>query len=284
VTRIRTPLLLLLLLPAGCRRENPAVEQIEQAQFPRTSRLFDPETAGRVTGRVSWSGSIPNPHGFLYGVPRPDGLGFAFRTAANPNRPLIDPNSRAVVGAVVLLRGVDSTAGRPWDLPAAQVEIGNGQITVIQGERRGRVGFVHRGDVVTVASTEPTHQVLRGRGDGFFSLALPEPDRPVTRNLSTPGRIELSSGTGLYWARADLFVTDHPYFTLTDADGRFTLERVPHGAAELVVWLPGWDVANQERDPDSTGTARQTYSAPIERAEWVTVGRAASAEVNVSLP
>ena len=32
-------------------------------------------------------------------------------------------------------------------------------------------------------------------------------------------------------------MSDHPYFTLTDADGRFTLDGVPGGKAEVVVWL-----------------------------------------------
>jgi hypothetical protein len=245
---------------------------------------FDPAKAGRVSGRVTWTGPVPNPPGFLHGVARSDSLGFEFRTVANPNRPQIDPGTRAVAGAVVYLRGVNPAVARPWDLPPVRVEMGNGQIVVVQGERRGRAGFVRRGDSITVASAESAYHVLRGRGDAFFSLTLPEPNRLVTRTLATPGRVELSSGTGLYWASADLFVTDHPYFTVTDPNGRFALDRVPAGPVEVVVSLASWEPARQERDPDNTGVARQSYKLPIERVASVTIHPTSSAELTISLP
>jgi hypothetical protein len=273
-----------LLLPAGCGSESAALDATDTPPPAATGTAFEPAKAGRVIGRVTWTGPIPKATDFMYAAPRPDGKGFMFHTAENPNRPRIDANSRAVAGAVVFLRGVDPATGRPWDLPAVQVEMGQAQITVVQGERRGRVGFVRRGESVSVSSTEPTYHVLRGRGDAFFALTLPEPNRPVARTLTTAGRVELSSGTGQYWARADLFVADHPYFTLTDGEGRFSLDRVPAGNVELVVWMPGWEVARQERNPDSTIVTRQTYSPPVERALTLTVGPSAAPDVGITLP
>ena len=219
-----------------------------------------------------------------YGRPRADGAGFEFRTAENPNRPHIDQTTRAVAEAVVFLRGVPSAASHSWDLPPVNVEMGDGQITVIQGEHRGRVGFVRRGDAISVSSTDQGYQLLRGRGDAFFGLALPESRQPVTRTLTKCGRVELSSGTGLYWARADLFVADHPYYTLTDQDGRFSFDRVPMGEVEVVVWMPGWQPARMERDPDSTQVARQLYTPPIERTSKATVRPAQPAAVSISVP
>ena len=96
--------------------------------------------------------------------------------------------------------------------------------------------------------------------------------------------MELTSGTGLYWANANLFVSDHPYFTVTDAEGRFILDRVPSGPVELVAWMPGWQAAKTERDADSTQVARQKYSAPIERVQNVVVASSQNAEVNVTVP
>ena len=217
-------------------------------------------------------------------MPREDGSGFEFREAGNPNRPDVDPKSRAVGKAVVFLRGVDSVASRLWDLPPVRVEIGGGQITVIQGGKRGRVGFVRRGDAITLTSIESAYQVLRGRGAAFFSLPFPEPRQSVSRTLSGIGRVELSSGTGLYWARADLFVTDHPYFTLTDDEGRFAFDRVPSGDVEVCVWMPGWQPARLERDPDSTQVARQSYSPPIQRSTKVTGEACRTTVLDISVP
>ncbi|HEV3439671.1 MAG TPA: hypothetical protein VG122_20065, partial [Gemmata sp.] len=173
---------------------------------------------------------------------------------------------------------------RPWDLPPVSVTIGCQQITVTQGTHRGRVGFVRRGNSVTMVSIEPTFHVLRGRGDGFFSVVFPSPNEPVTRTLKHNGRIELSSGTGLSWMRADLFVSDHPYYALTDSDGRFTFDRVPMGKVELVVWLPNWEAGRPIREPESSIIARQTYATPFERVTPLTIARGQVTELDVSLP
>lgn len=285
MVRIRL-LPLLAVLAAGCGAELPVPNPPGESEPgpPAAGLAFDPAMTGRVAGRVAWGGVIPETPGFLYGLPRPGGLGFEFRTAENPNRPRVHPKTKAVAGAVVFLRGIDPAAARPWDLPPVRVEVGNGRITVVQGDRRDRAGFVRRGDAFTAVSTEPAYHLLRGRGDAFFGLALPEPNSPATRTLTAPGRVELSSGTGQYWMRADLFVADHPYFAVTDADGRFAFEQVPAGKAEVVVWLPGWGAAKQERDPDSTSVARMAYSPPLERAEPVVVSPAGPAWVAVFVP
>jgi hypothetical protein len=284
VTAIRIVIPLLFCVNAGCSTDLPARQDDAESALDELGARFDPRRCGSVTGRVTWSSPIPNPPGFLYGVPRSSGPGFEFRTAENPNRPQVDEKSRAVQGAVVFLREVDPALARPWNLPPVMVEMGSERINVIQGETRGRVGFVRRGDAITVSSSEARHHVLRGRGDAFFGLQLPEPNKPVARKLTKTGRVELTSGSGLYWANADLFVSDHPYFTLTDCDGRFALDRVPSGRLELVVWMPGWKPAKTERDPDSNQVARQSYSPPIERAGTVEVRASESTEANVALP
>jgi hypothetical protein len=284
VTDIRNLLLLALLFSTGCTADVPAFEVAPPDPPAELGTTFNPTTSGRISGRVTWKGSIPHPAGSLYGVPRPNGAGFEFRTAENPNRPRIDPETRAVGEAVVFLRGVDPAASRPWNLPPVAVEMGQGKITVTQGERRGRVGFVRRGDAISVTSNETVYHVLRGRGAAFFGLTLPEPNHPISRTLVNPGRVELSSGTGLYWARADLFVGDHSYYTVTDADGRFDFDRVPAGKVEVVIWMPGWQVAKLERDPDSTQVARQMYSPPIERAVNATIDSSHPAVITLSVP
>jgi hypothetical protein len=202
----------------------------------------------------------------------------------NPNRPRVEPTSRAVAGAVVFLRGVDVGVAKPWDLPPVRVELRDRQIVVRQGDSPpGRCGFVRRGDRVELVSVEPVYHILRGRGAAFFSLTFPDAHQPLTHTLDRVGRVELSSGSGFYWARADLFVDDHPYYAITGPDGRFTLDQVPAGAVEVVVWLPGWSVGRQERDPESGLVLRQTYTPPTESSMklHVTSGSVASAEMTI---
>src|SRR5581483_4197469 len=100
---------------AGCGTEPPAAAN-PAAEPSRLATAFDPTRTGTLTGRVIWSGPIPEAPPFLYGVPRTDGS-FETQLIPNPNRPAIDPQSRAVAGAIVCLRGVDPAAAKPWDLP-----------------------------------------------------------------------------------------------------------------------------------------------------------------------
>jgi hypothetical protein len=278
--------LVFVLFASGCNSETPALDTSDPATRPEPvlASAFDPAKTGQIAGRVTWNGPIPATPGFVYGVPVENGMGFTFRTAENPNRPQIDSESRAVAGAVVYLRGIAAEKARPWDLPPVAVEVGDGRISVCQGDRRNRVGFVRCGDAISVSSNESRYHVLRGRGDGFFSLSLPDANQPVSRTLPKPGRVELSSGSGLYWARADLFVTEHPYYQVTDAKGQFRFEHVPEGDAELVVWLPGWEAAKLERDPDSTTVTRQSYTPPVERVTAVKINRAGPAWVTTFIP
>jgi len=250
---------------------------------PAIGTAFDPAKCGTITGIVTWKGAIPTPPEFPNHIPQADGT-FLYHTAKNPNAPQIDPKSLAVAGVVVSLQGMDPAISHPWDLPPVKVEVGDKQIVIAQGDRRGRAGFVRRGESISVASTDKTYHVLRGRGNAFFSLTLPEPEKPVSRTLNDCGRVELSSGAGLYWLRGDLFVADHPYFTVTDANGRFTLDRVPAGATKLVVWHPGWDAVRMERDPDSTVIMRMIYSAPVERITTINVVAGQTLDTSVSIP
>lgn len=268
---------------AGCGPETPFLlpDRTPLPPVP-TATHHDPARCGTVTGRVTWPGDLPAAPSFLYGVPGGGG-NFVTKTVTGPNQPRIDAATRAVAGVVVTLRGIDVTRARPWDHPPARVELGDGAIRVRQGASE-RVGFVRRGDAVEVVSREAAYHVLRGRGDDFFSLSVPAADEPRTRTLSRPGRVELSSGSGYYWARADLFVSDHPYWAVTDADGRFALPRVPAGRVEVVAWHPNWRPAGQDRDPETGLVSRMTYSSPLEVVRTTEVAGGGSAHVSFTLP
>jgi hypothetical protein len=278
--------LLITILLSGCGSEPTAQISPEKGEkdSSSTSSSFDSSKAGHVNGQLKWRGPLPNVPLISYAMPKVEGPGFDTRTTENPNRPQIDSATLAIADAVVYLRKIDPARVRPWDLPSVSVTIGDPRITVTQGSHRGRVGFVRSGDSITVESSEPTLHILRGRGAGFFSLTLPSPNEPVIRKLNHAGRIELSSGTGLSWMRADLFVCDHPYYSLTGANGCFSFDQVPVGNVEVVVWLPNWEAGKPIREPESTIIARQTYSPPIERVIPLTIEKGHPAVLDISIP
>ncbi len=284
-----TSLAILLAACAGCGLESggepyPRTEP-EQQGAARPASQFDADSTGAIEGRVTWPGPIPAVESFVFGVPK-EGGSFATELVPNPHRPAIDPESRGIAGAVVYLRGVEPARAKPWDHVPVTVEVRPKEIGVRQGDAPPRlVGFVRKGAEATLISAEPSFQILRGRGAAFFSFTVPESGRPLHRRLDEAGRVELSSGVGYYWARAHLFVAEHPYFALTDRDGRFRLERVPPGQYELSAWLANWNVARRRHDPESGLVVGLDYGPPLTatRAVGVDAGGTSTAGFTMSL-
>jgi hypothetical protein len=275
----------LLALGLGCSDARP--QPPTEPQFPAETLAtdYDPAAAGVIEGRVTWVGDVPSVPPFAYrrnlsaDYPAEPRLVFA-----NPNAPTIDPKSRAVKGAVLFLRGVDARRARPWDHPPVRVEHRNRQLHVVQGAFDCRSGFVHRGQLVEMVSREPIFHILQARGSAFFSLTFPDPDRPRLRALSQRGLVKLRSGAGYYWMRAYLFVDDHPYYTRTDVDGRYRLPQVPSGRYQLVCWLPNWNVAHHDRDPETTVITRLSFQGPVEQERQVEVRQSGVTKVDFTAP
>jgi hypothetical protein len=271
-------------LGCGDARTPPAAAP---APSTEAGRLFDLDTAGTVEGRVRWAGDEPSVPPLIERPnitgPESDRKSIAW---PNPNAPVIDAKTHAVRGAVVFLRGVDPRRARPWDLPPVRVVQQGQQFHVRQGDEDGRVGFVRRGDSVEMVSADAVFHSLHAGGAAFFTLAFPDPDRPRTRPLASPGLVELTSAAGYFWMRGYLFVDDHPYYARTGADGRFRLEKVPPGRYEVVCWLPDWREQRHERDSETSLVTRLFFRPPLEsvRPVEVTPKGAAAAEFEWKAP
>lgn len=264
----------------GCGDARPETPAISEAPSESETTSFNPATAADIRGQVLWSGDIPQ-IAPIEVLPNPLSVEPFLRKQVreNPNAPEIDPRSKAVRNAVVFLRGVDPRQARPWDQPSVRVEQSSSRLHVLQGEADARSGFVRRGDKIRMVSREPIFHVLRARGAAFFSLAFPDPEQPLERVLHEKGIVELSSAAGCFWLRAYLFVDDHPYYTRTDAQGRFVLPHVPPGRYEVVCWMPNWIKVGHERDPESSFIKNITFGKALERTAPVTVEKNKSEEV-----
>ena len=185
--------------------------------------------------------------------------------------------------SAIFLRGVDPRQARPWNHPAVRVEQRDYQLHVHQGRRDSHYGFVRRGDTVEMLSKQAVFHSLHAGGAAFFTLTFPEPDRPRSRRLADNGIVELSSAAGYYWMRAYLFVDEHPYYTQTDTDGRFTLESVPPGDYEVVCWLPNWHEERHERDPESCLIIRMEFQKAAELIQKVTIRNNAVRELSFNI-
>lgn len=274
-----------LVLTGGCDDGLPDPPGVTATPPSDLAVSFDPATTGTIRGRVTWEGKIPQVPPF---VKRPcpfatEGLRERL-VRDNPNAPDVDPSTRTVRGAVVFLRGIDVRRACPWDLPPVRVELRDRDLHVLQGEALTRVGVVRVGDTVEMASRDALFHSLNARGAAFFGVAFPDAGQPLSRRLDRPGVVELSSGAGYYWMRGYLFVGEHPYYTRTDATGRFEFRQVPSGCYDIVCWLPDWREARHERDPDTALISRLVFRQALEqvRAARVNPGEAVAVDFVVS--
>jgi hypothetical protein len=280
-------LLLGLLALGGCDEESSAVAGAAAAQLqPRAvAQDFDASTAGSIRGRVVWKGDLP----VVVTFHAPTGAGAeavaqrVWSDWPNPHAPAVDRATNGIANAVVFLRGVNPRQARPWDLPPVVVEQRDYVCHIRQGESDSPVGFVRRGEAIQMVSRQPAFHLLHAHGAAYFSLAFPDPERPLSRRLPRSGLVELTSAAGYFWMRGYLFVDDQPYFARTDCTGRFRLDAVPPGNYELVCWLPNWHIAKHERDPETALITRIVFQPPVELSQPLALRPTATVEASFTL-
>ena len=231
---------------------------------------FVPTEAGTIRGQVVWQGEIPSVAPLLIRANPIGGDAVVKRQfQPNPNAPCVDPQHHGVANAVVFLRGVHAMKAKAWNLPPVRVEMNDLHLHVLQGEADSSYGFVRLGDSIEMVSRDAYFHSLHLDGVSYLTLPFPDLNQPLYRPLRNKGLVELTSAAGYYWMRAYLFVDDHPYYTRTDSQGRFSLDQAPPGEYEIVCWMPSWLEARHERDPESGVLTRLFFRPPVTWTEKV---------------
>lgn len=270
---------LVLWLMRTCAPPRPLSPPPEPDPPADLAGAFEPARSGTVRALVRWSGPVPAvPPIDLIQVTSPPG---GNRSVPNPNAPRIQNGQ--LTDALVSLTGIDPRRSRPWDLAPVTVEAGPRGLVVRQGDRAGRMAVVRGGATVDLVSREEGQHSIRGRGAAFFTQMLPVPHRPVGRRLTDAGVVELSSGSGYYWLRGYLLVSDHPYAAVTNASGTADFPQVPDGEYDAVCWVPNWHVERLDNDPERIGPVRLAFRPAVERRQRVVVRAGEAAEVGFTL-
>jgi RNA polymerase sigma factor (sigma-70 family) len=194
--------------------------------------------------RVTVSGRVLFPNGRPLPTPRPvpaDQIKDA--DVWRPFGPLVyedlrvSAERRGLANAVVFLRpdSDDRRAEFPARVAAPPVDR---TVRATGGHFVPRVSAVRAGDRVTFDNQLPVPtNVLYAAADGDdFNVLLAGGMAHTTKPrpaAAAPDRYR----SGIYpWMAGTVWAFDHPYFAVTDADGRFEITPAPAGACRLVVW------------------------------------------------
>jgi plastocyanin len=84
------------------------------------------------------------------------------------------------------------------------------------------------------------------------------------------------------WMRGFIWMADHPYYSLTDASGAFSLTNVPPGKYKLVLWRDNWNV-DEVKNKDGVIESYR-WAKDFSKEQEVTVEAGKEAIVDFTLP
>jgi len=229
---------------------------------------------GTITGTVKWSG--PEPKGLDVPVNKdPDICDPESRKEKNLERLVVGPDG-GVANTIVYLKNI--SRGKAMNLPAPRRSLDQKHC-----QYEPHILLVPQTAELAMKSSDAVLHTVHMDGAASFNLPFPFTDRVVTRNMNTPGLVNLRCNGGHVWMNAEMMVVSHPYYAVTDQNGRFELTDVPPGDYEVVAWHEGWHVLGRENALDvfsQKTIQRAIFSEPRTWERAVTVHAGHDALVN----
>ena len=175
---------------------------------------------GRIEGKVSFLGAvpirkvIPTKDREVCGSPRDEAQ-------------ILVGADKGVQDAVVYLKEVPK--GKAWG-PADKTPVLDQEKCIF----RPAVQVMRPGKIDIVSSDPVLHNTHGFYGKRTaFNLALPDKGVKITSELPRPGLVRVECDAH-GWMLAHIYVADSPYYSLTGADGSFSITDVPPGDYTLV--------------------------------------------------
>jgi plastocyanin len=123
------------------------------------------------------------------------------------------------------------------------------------------------------------HQITDQGSQTIFNIAQPVKGQKTAVDTSLkPGIVYLTCEAGHPWMNGYVFVANHPYVTVTGADGEFVIEGVPPGKYRIKMWHEGVILKQNIKS-----LQRYEYEEPYEATQDVTVEANGEAVVNFDL-
>lgn len=220
---------------------------------------------GTISGNVKWSGPVPRPAEFPITKDQqicdPDS-----QKTADLERLIVGPQG-GVANTVVYLKNI--TAGKAMDLPEQRRHLDQKRCRYMP-----HILLVPQNGTLDMMSSDATLHTIHMDGAATFNLPFPFPGRVSSRTMQTPGLVNLHCNGGHVWMNAEMFVAPHPYYAVTDENGRFQFTDVPPGTYQIVAWHEGWSLTGKETAYDvltEHSVQRPIFSPPRTWEKSVTV-------------
>ena len=237
-------------------------------------KVIDVSNGGTISGTVKWSGAVP--HQLDYPVTKdsqicdPDG-----KKTVSLERLIVGPEN-GVANTIVYLKNI--SAGKAVELPEQRRHLDQRHCRYIP-----HILLVPENAPLQMQSSDATLHTIHMDGAATYNLPFPFPNQINSRNMPTPGLVNLRCNGGHVWMNAEMMVVPHPYYAVTDESGRFEFTGVPPGTYQIEAWHEGWGLAGKEQAYDvltEHTVQRPVFTPPRRWEKPVTVNANQPSTVN----
>jgi Carboxypeptidase regulatory-like domain len=232
---------------------------------------------GTISGSIKWSGAVP--HALDFPITKdpqicaPDG-----NKTVTLERLIVGPEG-GVANTIVYLKNI--SAGKALELPEQRRHLDQKHCRYIP-----HILLVPQNSALQMQSSDATLHTIHMDGAATYNLPFPFPNQISSRNMSTPGLVNLRCNGGHVWMNAEMMVVQHPYYAVTDESGRFEFTSVPPGTYQVVAWHEGWNLTGKEQAYDvltERTVQRPVFSEPKTWEKSVTVNANQPTTVNFAI-
>ncbi|MBN9120217.1 MAG: hypothetical protein J0I06_13825, partial [Planctomycetes bacterium] len=203
------------------------------------------------------------------------------------NDTVINPDSRGIADVIVFLR--PDSDDRKAEFPADRIhpDLAGAKsvdhtVTVAGPHFAPRILAARAGDRLVFQNRLPTPiavgYISHGNGPNavgnrvLFNVMIAQNAAYTSDPLPAMQRVDSFQNSSQPWMHGFVWALDHPYFAVTDADGRFEMPNVPVGTWRLVAWhqVAGWSATGRlGKKLTVPGTRRTHELAPLTFASGV---------------
>jgi hypothetical protein len=222
-----------------------------------TAPSVDPATAGTLTGRVVLDGAPPPAP-----VIRLDGDPKCLALAAGEERrseSIVVGPDQALLNVFVYVK--DGLPPGFYPVPKTPVVLDQQKCRYVP-----RVLGVQVGQPLVIRNSDPLLHNVRSEGivNQPFDVGTPIQGIEITRTFATREVMVPFKCNVHAWMQAWVGVLEHPYFAVTDANGRFSIPQLPPGTYTIEIWHESLGTQTQQVTIAAKGTSdlAVAYKAP----------------------